>query len=353
VPHLTSYVLLVDSRGTLWAGVNQTVLYLKQGSKRFEPTGAFAGFSISLAEAPDGTMWLSDGLGYDQTISMSVRGKSAAMANCKEETPKGKSPECTSEDPLVVKISAAANLLFDQEGSLWMTTQSAGAGRLPHPERLRGAPISETGDTLQRFTYKDGLSADNCFPILEDRERNIWVATRDGLDQFRDTALVPVSLPTSNVHIAIAAADGGDIWVASTWSHVSRIHGESMRDSLIPGETFKPCRDPARVTWFMGGEWLGQWKDGRFRKVAQSPDGRAGGYKTWQIAGDVGLFQWSRFLLFGPRPMESLADTAGAGEGERHRHVFRQHRAYLGVNRHGRHPRAGQRKGGGLSREAG
>ena len=60
VPRITSGALYVDRRGTLWAGVNNTVLYLKQGSKQFELTGAFAGWSASIAEAPDGTIWLAD-----------------------------------------------------------------------------------------------------------------------------------------------------------------------------------------------------------------------------------------------------------------------------------------------------
>ena len=57
VPQVTSDVLFVDRGGTLWAGVNNTILYRKQGSKRFESTGAFAGWSASIAEAQDGTMW--------------------------------------------------------------------------------------------------------------------------------------------------------------------------------------------------------------------------------------------------------------------------------------------------------
>jgi signal transduction histidine kinase/ligand-binding sensor domain-containing protein len=285
VPHITSDVLFVDSRGTLWAGVNHTILYLKQGSKRFEPTGAFAGWSASIAEAPDGTIWLSDNLSYVRAISTSVSAKSAAMAKCEVETPKGMPPKCPSEGPLVVKISAAVRLLFDRNGSLWMTTDTSGLGRVPHPELLRDRPISKTSDALQRFSSKGGLSADTCTPILEDREGNIWVATRDGLDQFRDTALVPVALPTSLIRVAIAPADGGDIWVVGTWNYVARIHGDSRDLSLVPADAFKPYRDPAGATWLLGDS-LGKWKDGRFRTEAQSPDGFATGPGTWQVAGD-------------------------------------------------------------------
>ena len=285
VPRITSDVLFVDSRGTLWTGVNHTILYLKQGSKRFEPTGAYAGFSASIAEAPDGTIWLSDNASYVRRISTSVSAQSAAVAKCQAETPEGRRPKCSNDGPLLVKISAPARLLLDGNGSLWMTSDTSGVFRVPHPERLKDGPISKASDALQTFTSRDGLSANSCSPILEDREGNIWVGTRDGLDQFRDTMLVPVALPKSLIRVAIAPADGGDIWIAGSWNYVARIHGDSRHVSLIPAQAFKPYRDPAGLTWLLGDS-LGQWKDGKFRRVAPSPYGFATGPGTWQIAGD-------------------------------------------------------------------
>jgi ligand-binding sensor domain-containing protein len=80
VPHITSTVLFVDSRGTLWAGVHQTMLYLKQGSKRFESTGVYAGWSLTMAEASDGTLWFPDNKSYVRAVLESVSAKSAAIA---------------------------------------------------------------------------------------------------------------------------------------------------------------------------------------------------------------------------------------------------------------------------------
>jgi signal transduction histidine kinase len=277
--------MFVDSHGTLWAGVNHTVLYLTQGSKRFESTGTFAGWSVSMAEAPDGTIWLADNFSYVRAISTSVSTKSAAMAKCEVEAPKGTLPKCPSEGPLVFKISGPDRLLFDRLGSLWMTSDTSGVFRVPPAEMLRKQPISKTSHALQKFTSKDGLSADDCNPILEDREGNIWVATRDGLDQFRDTALVPISLPTSIFQTAIAPADSGDIWIAASWAYVARVHADSTNVSLVPADAFKPYRDPSGITWLMGNS-LGRWKDGRFQRVAPSPDGRLGSFSSWQIAGD-------------------------------------------------------------------
>jgi signal transduction histidine kinase/ligand-binding sensor domain-containing protein len=286
IPHENSIVLFVDRHGTLWVGVNHTVLYLKQGSKRFEPTGTFAVWSASIAEAPDGTIWLADNFSYVRTISTSVSTKSVAMAKCKVETHERTPPKCPIEGPPAFKISGLDRLLFDHSGSLWVTSDISGVFRIPHPELLREQPISKTSNALQTFTSKDGLSADDCNPILEDREGNIWVATRDGLDQFRDTTLVPVALPTSIFQAAIAPTDGGDIWIAGSWNYVARVHADSSNVSLIPADApFKPYRDPAGVTWLVGNS-LGQWKDGRFRKVAQPPYGLLGSSGFWQIAGD-------------------------------------------------------------------
>jgi PAS domain S-box-containing protein len=286
IPHENSIVLYVDRHGTLWAGVNHTVLYLKQGSKRFEPTGVFAIWSASIAEGPDGTIWLADNFSYVRTISTSVSAKSVAMAKCDVETPEGTPPKCPSEGPPAFKISGLDRLLFDHNGSLWMTSDTSGVFRFPRPQQLGKQSISKTRDALQTFASKDGLSADDCNPIIEDREGNIWVATRDGLDQFRDTTLVPVALPTSIFQTAIAPADNGDIWIAGSWNYVARIHADSSNVSLIPADApFKPYRDPAGVTWLMGNS-LGQWKDGRFRKVAQPPYGLLGSSGFWQIAGD-------------------------------------------------------------------
>jgi len=133
-----------------------------------------------------------------------------------------------------------------------MTTDTSGVFRVPHPELLRNRTISKASDALQSFTSKEGLSADNCNPILEDREGNIWVATRDGLDQFRDTALVPVVLPTSLYRTAIAPADNGDVWIVGSYAYVARIHGDSNDISLVPANATNPYRDPAGVIWLLG-----------------------------------------------------------------------------------------------------
>jgi ligand-binding sensor domain-containing protein len=85
-------------------------------------------------------------------------------------------------------------ILFDNNGALWITSLGDGLRRAPGPDLLRGQ-IKEFSTAVESFTTKDGLSDDVVFAILQDREGNIWVGTKNGLDRFRKTNLMPVVLP--------------------------------------------------------------------------------------------------------------------------------------------------------------
>ena len=289
--HSLSYALFVDSHGTLWAGMGNTVMYLRQGSKRFEPTGTYESRAISIAEAPDGKIWMVDGTTASRVISMSVSAKSVARARCEARALK-LTANCPSDGQLEIRGSTDS-LFFDRNGSLWMTTPNDGLRRVSYPQRLKNQPITQFSNEVQSLTSKDGMSADNCKSILEDREGNIWVATRDGLDQFHDTKLVPVVFPTSTEDISIAPADGGDVWVTSNMSSFARIHGDSMKVPLADADAYTAYRDPAGVTWLLGSHGLQRWESGRFQKVANAPEGVGGNRGEMQIVSDNSGTLWA------------------------------------------------------------
>jgi signal transduction histidine kinase/ligand-binding sensor domain-containing protein len=72
------------------------------------------------------------------------------------------------------KPGQSQSMLVDRSGSLWYETL-AGLHRTS-----ASAPRS-----VESFNSKDGLTADTISCFFEDREGNIWVATSDGLDRFR------------------------------------------------------------------------------------------------------------------------------------------------------------------------
>ena len=96
------------------------------------------------------------------------------------------------------------------------------------------------------FASADGLSGDDVSALFEDREGNIWVATTDGLDRFRDVAVPTVSekqgLSNARVFAVRVAADGS-LWMgtATVWRS-----GTTARSPRTVPASRRPTVDGAR-----------------------------------------------------------------------------------------------------------
>jgi ligand-binding sensor domain-containing protein len=144
-------------------------------------------------------------------------------------------------------------MLVDRSGGLWYETITG----------LHRTSVSQPG-LVESFSSKEGLSADAIACLFEDREGNIWVATFDGLDRFRqvDVNRVQPSDPSYTVSqsrllagsgkqmiVAAPGAEGGllvltpDGAIATGWRGTARtrqaVTGETMARSWSP--TFRPC----------------------------------------------------------------------------------------------------------------
>jgi ligand-binding sensor domain-containing protein len=195
--------VFVDRNGTLWVATD-TIVFLPAGTKQFRQTGARLRDTLcQMGEAPNGELWMD------------------ASSTAVRPVPLGdKRPP---SDDTEIQIGSLG-ILFDRDGALWITTYSDGMRRAPHPETLKGK-IKEFSTTVESFTSKDGLSADEIYSILQDQEGNIWVGTNNGLDRFRKTNIVPIASPFPANHAILAAGDDGDIWVGSTKTgRIVRVH---------------------------------------------------------------------------------------------------------------------------------
>lgn len=228
--------LFVDRQGTLWADTDATLVFLPPEVRRFQPTGISVGRVNQITQAPDGKLWMAE-------TTRSVR-------------PVPLSGERQPSHRAEIQVGSQA-VLFDKEGALWITTLGNGIVRSQAPGRLKGINgISST--EVESFTAKDGLSGDVVRSILQDREGNIWVGTSNGLDRFRKTNLVPVSLPFKTWNAVLAPGDEGDVWVATpesvlpTWGSMVRVHhGRAERSHLISREPLSAFRDTSGATWWI------------------------------------------------------------------------------------------------------
>src|SRR6202007_2400118 len=178
------FKLYGDSRGNLWAGVNDGLWRWRPGPAKFYPLGAERNGIQALGEDVDGTLLV----GWKGGLYRFVDGKTEAYSL-----------------PGFARQFSARRLLCDRDGSLWIATWQQG---LVHVHQGKT-------DAFAQFA---SLSGDGVAAFFEDRERNIWVATVNGLDRFRVLAVatftVKQGLLDENAGFALAARDGS-VWLAT------------------------------------------------------------------------------------------------------------------------------------------
>ena len=219
--------LLVDRQGTLWVATENTIVFLKPGARRFQPAGIPIGQVHQIAQAPDGRIWIAETTRSVRPLP--IRGSMG--------------PPDTTE----IRVGAS-QLQFSRDGALWIATAGDGLRRAAASDKLDGK-FGRFDNRLDMFTAKDGLT-DNYVPsILEDREGNIWVGTKNGLDRFRASNVTTIFLPTVVPWAKIVAGENGDVWIANS-SQVADIHG---RVGKFDGRTHSPDlprnHSPDRVLW--------------------------------------------------------------------------------------------------------
>ena len=220
-------VLLEDHEGTVWAGTRQPRPALLCAFRDDAVTCAgerreFGDRASSLYEDRHGRLWVgaqtglwrwkpgppslyplsdiesSQGIvesGERDTLLVVVRG---ALKQLSGEQIRG-SP-ATIDQPYL-----PSRVLRDREGGLWIATFDRGLLRV-HDGRI------------DAFSAADGLSGNYIRNLFEDREGNIWVATDNGLDRFRDIAVATITVKhglSQSTPWSVLAATDGSVWVGT------------------------------------------------------------------------------------------------------------------------------------------
>src|SRR5262249_2372190 len=86
----------------------------------------------------------------------------------------------------------------------------------------------------------DGLSGDFVIANFEDREGNVWIATTDGLDRFREYAITTISRNqglSGSAPVSVQATPDGSIWVSTAdgWNRWANGQVTVYRDRSSPG----------------------------------------------------------------------------------------------------------------------
>ncbi|HEV2863726.1 MAG TPA: two-component regulator propeller domain-containing protein [Pyrinomonadaceae bacterium] len=273
--------LYEDSKGSLWAGVREGLWRWKPGPPQF----------YALPGEPDGIRCLGeDG---DGALLVGRQGGIQRFADGKTEA-----------YPLSGAVGQfrAKRLLRDADGGLWIGTQDRG---VVHVRQGRA----------DAFASSDGLTGENVYDIFEDREGNVWVATINGLDRFRDFAVATFDERhglSSTIVGAVLAANDGSVWfstsgVLNRWDggRMTSYRGRAERTTAgvngvvvgLPDKGVESLSQDSRGrVWVATLSGIGYLEDDRFISVSGPPAGRilsmtednAGNF--WVANEHVGLF---------------------------------------------------------------
>lgn len=158
--HDTVFALLLDSRGTIWAGTEDGLDAFdpnEHNFRTFRPSGVSPERIRGISEDASGTLWLATWLfgvhRFDPTTGVFTIFRH------------GQTPESLSSD-------GVAAILVSHSGIVWAGTEN-GLNRIDPATR-----------TFKAYTVNDGLPNNNVNGILEDRHGDLWITTHNGLSHF-------------------------------------------------------------------------------------------------------------------------------------------------------------------------
>jgi signal transduction histidine kinase/ligand-binding sensor domain-containing protein len=243
----------VDRDGGLWAGTLETLFYLGPHARTFRPVlsvkpGKPNARVIGLwgvGQTADGVMWAED-------LNRGI---------------------FRLDDPREFPLPGSQDVFgiyLDRDGSTWLSSLASGISRISGPK------IS-SNRAFRWFKESDGLTGNTANAILEDREGNIWVVTRKGLDRFSRRTVIPAPIPaTDRVAYAMVFDDAGALWAANQAAGFDGKHSQTLfryfngriSTSSVIDSISCAYRGPDGTLWFGGQDSLIRYRDHRFAHVA-------------------------------------------------------------------------------------
>src|SRR5271169_6226242 len=124
----------------------------------------------------------------------------------------------------------------------------------------------------------DGLSGGFISRLFEDREGNIWVATPDGLDRFRDVAVPTISVKQglSNADVwSVLAARDGSVWLGTRDGLNRWNNGQTTiyrKRNGLPDDIVESLYQDARGRiWVSTNGGVAHFENGRFVPLSAVP----------------------------------------------------------------------------------
>ena len=339
--HQTVMALLEGRDGTVWAGgfgspTGKLCAIRGQNAKCYGDDGILGVSAASLYEDAEGSLWVGAATGLwrwnpgppTRRLSIPIpsfhaftQGEHGAGVMVAADSVYQLVGEKLVNYPLQGAPSplTARAVLRDRHGGLWIGTQA------------HGIVHSYEGKTFL-FTQSDGLTSDLIITLFEDREGTIWVATPNGLDQFRESPVGSLSESaglSSATATSILAARDGTIWIG-TADGLDRWKDGRMRIYRTPSVPGLPndsiqslFEDEAGRIWVSRYGGLAVLENDRFTAVPSAPAGMVhaitsdnhGGLwlSMWLAGDDYGLVHLAGGKILEQVPWREIGGGPGSG----------------------------------------
>lgn len=190
--------LHVDTQGRIWIVLGDRLFLRSAGSAIFAPTQTFVYGASSMAEAPDGGLW----------IASSGPPTSAAPARHLQRV--SASGSVVQSTDLNDEFSA---VIAGRDGSLWVLNAQS---KLLHfrAQELFPQGVEHTQFRPEKVQLRIAVQGDGYNELLRDRDGAVWVGGFGGLERFASATLRPLepdALPGLWSHCLAA---GGLLWVS-------------------------------------------------------------------------------------------------------------------------------------------
>lgn len=245
-PGLASAAVLAISpgrKGRVWVATVAWLGVVENGAlRRFVPEPAPGGIVLSLAEGPDGALFVGTDRGLFRIAS--------DLRAC--ERIRGLSNDFVSA------------LAVDRHGALWAGT-NGGLHRVGRDGRI------------ERLTAGDGLARDMIQTLLLDRDGNLWFGTRGGgLGRLRDGDFVTYGGAKGGLVVdTVLASRHGGVWVGGWNGLLARLEPDGRLEPVaspaaLGGSSVRAFFEEADGTLLVGA-WNGLYR-ARAGRVERVPD---------------------------------------------------------------------------------
>ena len=219
----------IDQYDRVWASTRHALYrYDREAKKLLRVEGQ--GMGGRLLQSPDGRLWAVDDDRNLRPVPTPAQGQQMPRL-----------PDFNQSESREVGQ-------FDRDGNLWMLLCPQGICRVARAGSLPNRPINPAQQATDRLDQAWQLTDIATSGMLEDREGNLWVSTRSGLDRFRENKLIPARIAGASGELSVTRDDDGKLWLAD-WATrgiwTIGADGVAVRDPHRSGISLARDRDGA------------------------------------------------------------------------------------------------------------